>query len=424
MKNLKFILLFLFLLLPGFGIPHAEVVQTGETSSCISCHLELEDELLAPATHFEGDIHHLKGISCHDCHGGNPDSEEADLSMDPDNGFVGVPDALEVPAFCGKCHSSASYMAKFNPSLPIDQENKYRSSKHGMLNSEGNRVVAQCVSCHSAHNIRPAGDPHSSTHALNVPGMCNSCHGDPDLMKAFDLPTDQYRKYSQSAHGISLLEEKDTGAPACNDCHGNHGAVPPGVSSVAYVCGNCHVNNMQLFENSPMREAFTEMHLPGCEICHGYHDIPKPSDSMVGNGTSSTCLGCHSEEKRPGGYREAVAIKELLSSLSGSMERADSIVAEAARRGMDVMDAEFKLKDGRQALIEARTAIHSFSADKVKEKVDIGLDAAQDGQRLGEKVLASYFFRRKWLGFSSLILSFLAVMLFLKIREIDKKKIH
>ena len=421
MRYLKYILLALSLLLPGIGIPRAENARTEETSTCISCHLELEDELLEPAIRFEGDIHQLKGISCHDCHGGDPGSEDAEVSMGPDNGFIGVPDALEVSSFCGKCHSSSSYMAMFNPSLPVDQEKKYRSSRHGVRNSEGNREVAHCTSCHSAHNIRPAVDPLSSTHPLNVPGMCNSCHGDPELMKSYELPTDQYRKYSRSAHGISLLEEKDTGAPACNDCHGNHGAVPPGVSSIAYVCGNCHVNNMRLFEESPMSEAFTEMHLPGCEICHGYHDIPKTSDSMVGDGASSTCLGCHSEEKRSGGYREAVTIKELLTSLSGTMESADSMVAEAARRGMDVMEAEYKLKDVRQALIEARTAIHSFSAAKVKEKVDVGLEAAQEGKRLGEKALASYYFRRKWLGFSSLILSFLALMLFLKIRDIDRR---
>ena len=142
---------------------------------------------------------------------------------------------------------------------------------------------------------------------------------------------------------------------------------------------------------------------------------------MVGNGASAICIDCHSEEKRSGGYREAVTIKELLALLSGKMESADSMVAEAARRGMDVIEAKYKLKDVRQALIEARTAIHSFSAAKVKEKVDVGLEAAQEGYRQGEKALASYYFRRKWLGFSSLILSFLALMLFLKIRDIDQR---
>ncbi|NIT02454.1 MAG: hypothetical protein GTO09_10010 [Candidatus Latescibacteria bacterium] len=392
-----------------------------EESTCINCHAELEDELLEPVTRFRHDIHYEKGIACDGCHGGDSSAEDADESMDPDKGFIGVPDPLEIPSFCGKCHSSSTYMGKFNPALPVDQEKKYRTSLHGKRNAEGDRKVAQCASCHGIHGIRPAGDPLSKVHPLNVPEMCATCHSDPGYMKSYELPTDQYRKYAEGVHGVALLQNKETGAPACNDCHGNHGAVPPGVASIAFVCGNCHVNNMRLFNESPLKAAFSELHLPGCETCHNYHDIPKPTDAVVGVGPESVCRDCHTETKRPAGYRVAKEIRKHLDTLAERTRSADSVVVEASQRGMDVLDAEYRLKDVRQALIEARTMVHSFDAGMVKDKVDAGLEAAKEAVRLGEKAIANYYFRRKWLGFSTLILSFLVLMLIFKIREVDRR---
>jgi hypothetical protein len=38
------------------------------------------------------------------------------------------------------------------------------------------------------------------------------------------IPHNQYEKFARSVHGIALLKKHDSGAPACNICHGNHGA--------------------------------------------------------------------------------------------------------------------------------------------------------------------------------------------------------
>jgi len=398
---------------PGQGSP--------PTSTCISCHELLEDELLEPVRLFEDDIHRAKGLGCADCHGGDPTSEDPEVAMSPRRGFRGAPDELEIPRFCGRCHSNADYMVKYNPSLPVDQENKYRTSVHGIKNAAGDRKVAHCVSCHGVHNIRPADDPRSTVYPVNVPRTCARCHSDPVYMKDYNIPTDQFFKYSRSVHGIALLEYKDTAAPACNDCHGNHGAVPPGVSSIAYVCGNCHVNNMDLFNSSPMKKAFTDLHLPGCETCHGNHDILQPTDAVVGVGARSVCLNCHSEKTRPKGYQVAMEIKNQLVRLTRKEAEVDSVVHLATQKGMEVIEAEYKLKDVRQALIEARTMVHSFDPAKVKEKVDIGVAAAEEALRIGRKAIADYYFRRRWWGVSTLVISFLALALFLKIREVDRR---
>ena len=57
----------------------------------------------------------------------------------------------------------------------------------------------------------------------------------------------QFADYQKSVHYAALTKGNDLSAPTCNDCHGNHGAAPPGVGSVANVCGTCHAVFAQKF---------------------------------------------------------------------------------------------------------------------------------------------------------------------------------
>ena len=110
--------------------------------TCVECHAELEDELLAPVHLIDQDAHSRQGLSCADCHGGDPDSDDPDISMDWDAGFVGVPERDEIPALCGRCHSDATFIRQYNPGLRIDQEALYATSYHGQLLMEGDDKVA------------------------------------------------------------------------------------------------------------------------------------------------------------------------------------------------------------------------------------------------------------------------------------------
>jgi len=87
-------------------------------SSCIECHLKLDDpRLSAPAKLFDDDIHKSRGLSCNDCHGGDPNADTKEAAKDPSKGYLGKPKTLDIPAYCGKCHSDANLMKRFNPSL-------------------------------------------------------------------------------------------------------------------------------------------------------------------------------------------------------------------------------------------------------------------------------------------------------------------
>ena len=267
-------------------------------NSCIKCHSGLADERLSKPTQlFDHDIHKERGLNCTDCHGGDSTQDDKQLAKDPAKGYIGKPQPSQIPAFCGKCHSDANLMKKYNPSLRVDQVQEYYTSVHGQRLKAGDNNVATCVSCHGVHGIRPPDDPQSNVFALNVAETCSQCHANPEHMKGYGIPTDQYAKYKTSVHAKALYEKHDLSAPTCNDCHGNHGAVPPGLDNVANVCGQCHARQADLFRQSPHKEPFAQLRSGECLRCHSNHSIQPPSDLMAGVGEGSACTTCHQNDK-------------------------------------------------------------------------------------------------------------------------------
>jgi hypothetical protein len=240
-------------------------------------------------------------------------------------------------------------------------------------------------------------------------------------MAPYGIPTDQFAKYSKSVHGKALLEEHDLGAPACNDCHGNHAASPPLEAAIPNVCGNCHAFNAELFAKSPHRAAFEEQDIPACETCHGVHAITMLTTSNLGDGKESVCLNCHESGDGTRGIEVAVHMQRGLDSLEYGYQRADSLLLEAERKGMYVDEPRFTLNDARQSIIQAHTLVHSFNDSTLKIKVDSGLAILASVTGTAETKLEESAFRRWGLLVSTLIISFVAVMLYLKIRQIETR---
>jgi len=457
---------------------------------CFKCHLDLDD---AKANLFESDIHHLKGISCSACHGGDASTDDMDVAMSKEKGFIGVPskeiryqacvnchsdsdkmkrfgsklriDQFEklkisvhfqpsfdnkgpvadcvtchsvhdikrvkdptskvyptkITSLCGSCHSSAEFMKLYNPALPVDQVAKYRTSVHGNLNAKGDPNAAECVSCHGSHEIQPVKDSRSLVYATNIPSVCAKCHSDAKLMSKYKIPTNQFENYVSSVHGVALLEKGDLSSPSCNDCHGNHGAVPPGVESISKVCGTCHVLNMELFEQSPHKKAFDENDFPECESCHGNHNIIHSTDEMIGTQESSICMDCHSADDDNKGFMVASEMKNLIDSLKTEDSETKTILDEAGQKGMDVSDATFSLKDVRQVLIQSRTTIHAFNLDKFKEQIGEGFTIVNKAKISGEEAIDEFYYRRIGLGISTIVVTLLVIGLYIKLKKVEKK---
>jgi hypothetical protein len=354
----------LFLLLafavPAWGAPSAR-------TSCTACHAD--PGMFGDGAHvvadFRADVHAGVGLSCHDCHGGNPDPALAEdpSAMDPGfrpNPYRGAPARADVAAFCGRCHSDPVFMKRFRPDARVDQEREYRTSHHGQRLAAGDEKVATCVDCHGVHGILRIGDPRSPVYPKRVAETCRGCHGDAKRMAGYTLaggrplPIDQYAHWRQSVHARALLERDDLSAPTCNDCHGNHGATPPGVGSVAFVCGQCHGREAELFRASPKRAGFeghnellasaggscADCHQPPepqaavttvhgfseCATCHGNHAVVRPTVAMLSRLPETPCAFCHE-----GSGPLAAGAAEPRASRESYQRTRDALLATAGR---------------------------------------------------------------------------------------------
>jgi predicted CXXCH cytochrome family protein len=390
-------------------------------NSCIDCHLKLDDQRLsAPAKLFEHDVHRGRGLACNDCHGGDPNADTSEAAKDSMKGYLGKPRTVDIPAYCGKCHSDANLMKRFNPSLRVDQEKEYYTSVHGQLLNTGETKVATCISCHTVHGIRAVNDPLSSVYPLNVADTCAKCHGSADYMSGFKIRSDQAFKFKTSVHAKALYEKQDLSAPTCNDCHGNHGASPPGIAAVANVCGQCHARQADLFQTSPHKAAFDQQGLAECITCHSNHDIAPPTDQMIGTQQGTLCVNCHSNGDK--GFLAAGHMRSRIDQLIASIDKSNQILSLAERKGMEVSKPKFDLKGATDALTHARVLIHSSSIDEVDKVVGPGLDVSDKGYKAGLNALAELSFRRKGLVVSLVFILFLALLVYLKIRQIESRQ--
>jgi hypothetical protein len=409
LRNLRIGLFLLVLLSP---------LRLEAKDSCVECHSALEGSLLTPTQAFSADVHQHRGFSCADCHGGDSTLDDPEAAMSPKRGFLGKINRTEVPKLCARCHSDANLIHKFRPQQRVDQYAQYQTSVHGKRIAAGDASAANCVDCHSVHDIREVKDSRSPVHPLRLPETCARCHADSTHMAKYKLPTNQFEDYRQSVHWEALAQRGDLSAPSCASCHGNHGATPPQVSSVAAVCGTCHALVEALYSKSPHQPVFAGMGLAGCVVCHGNHAVSRPSDALLA-GPSAVCSQCH-EESSAGGMA-ATEMARGLGGLQAALKRSDDLLGVAKRSGMEVSEAFLRLQEGREALIKARVAVHNFQVAFVNKPVSEGLTIASETHRAGEEAMRERRFRRVGLAFSLLTIAVTIAGLWMAVRSIESK---
>lgn len=387
-------------------------------NTCLDCHSSMDKPLQVTAEQYAEDVHSGRGLTCVNCHGGDPTS--ADNAMDPKRGFRGRIDRKDVPALCGTCHADAAYMRQFNPSLRTDQLAQYKTSVHGKKLVAGDTKVAVCTDCHGVHGLRAVSDTRSSVHPLNVAKTCSKCHSDNAYMKDYKIPTDQFAGYSASVHQEAMAIRGDLSAPTCTTCHGNHGAAPPGVASVENVCSTCHVLQSQLFDSSVHKNAFASSGLPGCVTCHSNHRITHPSDSLLGAGPASVCTNCHVEGDK--GLIAGIEIKKMFEDSQSEIERTDATLGKASKLGIEVGEAQLEQAQARDSLTKARVTLHSFDVSRVKTDIDAARKVAGKNQQVGEQAIKESKYRRMGLGISLLAILGVLIGLRLYISELDHKE--
>ncbi|MCL5774185.1 MAG: cytochrome c3 family protein [Firmicutes bacterium] len=359
-------LAFLFFLLIGFLL-FSFPAQAQEKNSCADCHGGMEGDKGKKVVDAWKGSTHFQHAACADCHGGNPSSDDMGTAMSKSAGFKGAPEPREIPAFCAKCHADPVRMRPFN--IPTSQYDQYKNSVHGKrLLTMGDTKVANCVSCHGSHNILNVKDPNSPVYKTNIPDTCGRCHSDKQYMAQYKINTNQLADYKESVHGIKLLKELDMGVPSCADCHGTHGATPPGVKEVVDVCGTCHAKVEENFNQGKHREAYLSTGEPKCITCHNNHKILSPSDRMFISGEKGVCLKCHTDNTPE--YSTAKKFQSEILAVQSSYDKDLALISAAEKTHMDLSEQKAQMGNALTSLIEARVIQHSLSWEKVNEKLE------------------------------------------------------
>ncbi|MGA7416048.1 MAG: cytochrome c3 family protein [Bryobacteraceae bacterium] len=384
--------------------------------SCVECHAQMDGDEQKPALLIKSDIHTANGLSCADCHGGDRTSDDPDLSMSKAKGFIGKPKRTAIPQLCASCHSKPDLMRHYRPQQRVDQYALYVTSVHGKKLAAGDENVATCIDCHSVHDIRAVKDVLSPVHPLRLPETCGRCHADAQKMAKYGIPTNQLEHYRTSVHWAAL-KKGDLSAPNCASCHGNHGAKPPEVESVAAVCGNCHVLFAQLYEKSVHEKTFSGAKGGGgCIVCHDNHAIHQPSTAMLA-GPKAVCAGCH----KPGtpADKTAVQMAGWIDNLDSSLRHSEAVLAEADKYGMEVSEAQVRVGDGQENLIKARLALHSMRPEEMQKPVDAGTAIAGETLRAGQAALHDKDVRRLGLAISVFFIALTLAAVWLLIRRLE-----
>ena len=407
--------------------PHAAAQTAATANSCLACHAAQTDaRLTAPAVLFtQSDVHRDSGFGCVDCHGGNSSAADKAPAHDIGRGFKGKPAGRTVIGTCARCHGDAEFMHRFAPRQRVDQATEYATSVHGKLLATGDTHVATCASCHGAHGIRRVSDAKSPVFSTNVAATCASCHANAAHMNGYTLPngsplpTNQLADYQKILHYRALTKGNDLSAPTCNDCHGNHGAAPPGAGTVVNVCGTCHAVFAQKFDTSAHKQIFDK----GCVECHSNHAIVQPSDEMLSTTGRGVCAACHTAgDKSDKGSVAAESMRGDIARLKSGLDQSRALIARLKNAGIEVGDQELALREAGTKLTLARTEMHAFDPRLVSPIIVDGTRIVAGIDRAGQDGIAELRYRRRGLALSLGAILLVVVALALKVRQIDRRQ--
>lgn len=133
--------------------------------SCFNCHETIAAKPGRPARlHLTG-AHYRAGVTCQDCHGGDPTAQEDKQAHDESKGWLKAAkfDLAAMNERCGKCHQQ--------------EVETFNKSKH--IHDYENVRKLNCATCHTSHQ---AGAP---TRNMSWGKTCNECHSLEDVP---DLP--------------------------------------------------------------------------------------------------------------------------------------------------------------------------------------------------------------------------------------------
>ncbi len=149
--------------------PASQVHPTRVPATCGRCHVQIFAEYTTSAHGIslleKGNTEAPSCSACHGEHGILPAKENASAVS-----------ATHIPETCSTCHGMTEFNLRYG--IPINPVRTFRHTFHGIANELGSARVANCASCHTAHNVLSASDPRSTVNPANIPTTCGraGCH--------------------------------------------------------------------------------------------------------------------------------------------------------------------------------------------------------------------------------------------------------
>ena len=245
-------------------------------------------------------------------------------------------------------------------------------------------------------------------------------------MRQYGLPADQLAEFRTSRHGELLLEQGNTDAPTCTDCHDAHTILPPEdarsqvhPTNIPVTCANCHVDEtlmakyglatdqyeryragahgIGVFEEQNFAAPTSHAALPPavtqvshvCDQCHvllrsafyqGPHGAPSLSGEMPGciachsnhgtepvslEGIATLCRNCHSPESRAAVM--GVELQERVLRAAEELQLAEHSIEELEMAGLHDSDTHFRYETARTQYAQIALVQHSLDLDELED---------------------------------------------------------
>jgi len=248
---------------------HAQAIQNGsKAASCLNCHTRNGDlSTVLPASDPRSTINRSNiAETCGRCHGDKSIMQGSGISNRP---FLSYQESVHAKAVaqgnkgaavCTDCHNSHDILPASNSQSPIAKINipatcgkchssetaEFLQSVHGQAVVRGVSRSPVCTDCHGIHEIRAPVQQSSPTVAIATE-TCARCHEGVTLTQEFGVAGERVRSYKDSYHGLASQMGSRVVAN-CSSCHGVHNILPStdprsmiSAGNLAQTCGQCHV---------------------------------------------------------------------------------------------------------------------------------------------------------------------------------------
>jgi cytochrome b subunit of formate dehydrogenase len=277
-----------------------------DDNSCLQCHTnadlwdpkdKVQYKFFLNMDGLKKDVHFQKGVSCIDCHGGDPTILEPKAHQAGGEFRSKLPEIIA--ARCAFCHEGE-----------WTDLNKSVHANAAPTDDPRRGTTLTCDRCHGPldHRLLPVKDVKSPVHQANQIQVCGGCHS--------DKQDNRLESYLQSVHGKALTEKGlSEAAPVCANCHSAHLICRSAderstlhISHVADTCAACHQGIKEQLQKSVHNRGTglggkadraapgsngKVFQLPSCTSCHRGHALSSPESVVFRESEPGSCGNCH-----------------------------------------------------------------------------------------------------------------------------------